>query len=140
MIFHLGMAPQSYEEMMRITENLSDKYVVGRGGSSTVYKCSLKNGHTIAIKKLYNHFSQNVHEFETELKILGNIKHRNLVSLRGFSMSSIGNFLFYDFMENGSLYDLLHGNDEIFLHLTHKNMAATIAVVMNKMFFDTCDA
>ena len=108
-IFHLGMAPQSYEEMMRVTENLSEKYVIGRGGSSTVYKCSLKNGHPIAIKKLYNHFSQNVHEFETELKTLGNIKHRNLVSLRGYSMSSIGNFLFYDFMENGSLYDLLHG-------------------------------
>uniref|UniRef100_A0A7I4BPG7 non-specific serine/threonine protein kinase n=1 Tax=Physcomitrium patens TaxID=3218 RepID=A0A7I4BPG7_PHYPA len=109
-IFHLGMAPQSYEEMMRITENLSEKYVIGRGGSSTVYRCSLKNGHPIAIKKLYNQFSQNVHEFETELRTLGNIKHRNLVTLRGFSMSSIGNFLFYDYMENGSLYDHLHGH------------------------------
>ncbi|KAG0607870.1 hypothetical protein M758_8G061500 [Ceratodon purpureus] len=109
-IFHLGMAPQSYEEMMRVTENLSEKYVIGRGGSSTVYRCSLKNGHPIAIKKLYNQFAQNVHEFETELKTLGNIKHRNLVTLRGYSMSSIGNFLFYDYMENGSLYDHLHGH------------------------------
>jgi serine/threonine protein kinase len=116
------MAPQSYEEMMRVTENLSEKYVIGRGGSSTVYKCSLKNGHPIAIKKLYNHFSQNVHEFETELKTLGNIKHRNLVSLRGYSMSSIGNFLFYDFMENGSLYDLLHGTT------THKQLSRSLQV------------
>uniref|UniRef100_A0A7I4FAR6 Protein kinase domain-containing protein n=1 Tax=Physcomitrium patens TaxID=3218 RepID=A0A7I4FAR6_PHYPA len=94
--FHLGMAPQSYEEMMRLTENLSEKYVAGRGGSSTVYKCTLKNGHSIAIKKL--------------VKTLGNIKHRNVVSLRGYSMSSAGNFLFYDFMEYGSLYDHLHGH------------------------------
>ncbi|XP_024360454.1 uncharacterized protein [Physcomitrium patens] len=108
-IFHLGMAPQSYEEMMQITENLSEKYVIARGGSSTVYRCSLRNGHPIAIKKLYNQFSQNVNEFETELITLGNIKHRNLVTLRGFSMSSIGNFLFYDCMDNGSLYDNLHG-------------------------------
>jgi len=104
------MAPQSYDEMMRLTENLSEKHVIGRGGSSTVYRCSLKNGHPIAIKKLYNQFAQNVHEFETELKTLGNIKHRNLVTLRGYSMSAIGNFLFYDYMENGSLYDHLHGN------------------------------
>lgn len=103
------MAPQSYEEMMQITENLSEKYVIARGGSSTVYRCSLRNGHPIAIKKLYNQFSQNVNEFETELITLGNIKHRNLVTLRGFSMSSIGNFLFYDCMDNGSLYDNLHG-------------------------------
>jgi serine/threonine protein kinase len=110
-VFHLGMAPQSYDEMMRLTENLSEKYVIGRGGSSKVYRCCLKNGHPIAIKKLYNQFSQNVHEFETELKTLGNIKHRNLVTLRGYSMSSgVGNFLFYDFMENGSLYDHLHGH------------------------------
>lgn len=108
-ILNLGMAPQSYDEMMRLTENLSEKYVIGRGGSSTVYRCYLKNGHPIAIKRLYNQFAQNVHEFETELKTLGTIKHRNLVTLRGYSMSSIGNFLFYDYMENGSLHDHLHG-------------------------------
>jgi len=108
-IFHLGMAPQSYEEMMRLTENLGEKFVIGRGGSSKVYRCCLKNGHPIAVKKLFNQFSQDVHEFENELKTLGNIKHRNLVTLRGYSMSSIGNFLFYDYMENGSLYDQLHG-------------------------------
>jgi len=108
-IFHLGMAPQSYDEMMRLTENLGEKYVIGRGGSSKVYRCCLKNGHPIAVKKLFNQFSQDVHEFENELKTLGNIKHRNLVTLRGYSMSSIGNFLFYDYMENGSLYDHLHG-------------------------------
>jgi serine/threonine protein kinase len=102
------MAPQSFEEMLRLTENLSEKYVVGRGGSSTVYKCTLKNGHSIAIKKLLS-CPQNIHEFENELNTLGNIKHRNIVCLRGYSMSAAGNFLFYDFMENGSLYDLLHG-------------------------------
>ena len=107
--FHLGLAPQSFEEMMRLTENLSEKYVVGRGGSSTVYRCTLKNGHSVAIKKLFNYHPQNIHEFETELKTLGNIKHRNVVSLRGYSMSSAGNFLLYDYMEFGSLYDHLHG-------------------------------
>jgi len=111
--FHLGMAPQSFEEMLRLTENLSEKYVAGRGGSSTVYKCTLKNGHSIAIKKLFNYYPQNIQEFETELKTLGNIKHRNIVSLRGYSMSTAGNFLFYDFMEYGSLYDHLHGTWEL---------------------------
>ncbi|KAK6119633.1 hypothetical protein DH2020_046619 [Rehmannia glutinosa] len=48
-------------------------------------------------------------EFETELETVGSIKHRNLVSLQGYSLSPSGNLLFYDYMENGSLWDLLHG-------------------------------
>ncbi|KAJ7544401.1 hypothetical protein O6H91_09G077700 [Diphasiastrum complanatum] len=108
-VFHMDMAYHTHEDIMRITDNLNERFLVGRGASSTVYKCTLKNAKCIAIKKLYNHHPQNVHEFETELETLGHIKHRNLVSLHGYSLSSSANLLFCDFMENGSLWDLLHG-------------------------------
>ncbi|TKY45057.1 LRR receptor serine/threonine-protein kinase ERL1 [Spatholobus suberectus] len=47
-------------------------------------------------------------EFETELETICSIRHRNLVTLRGYALTPNGNLLFYDYMENGSLWDLLH--------------------------------
>ncbi|KAL7112281.1 hypothetical protein ACP275_05G142700 [Erythranthe tilingii] len=107
-ILHMNMALHVYEDIMRMTENLSEKYIIGYGASSTVYKCVLKNCRPVAVKKLYCH-PHCLKEFETELETVGSIKHRNLVSLQGFSLSPSGNLLFYDYMENGSLWDLLHG-------------------------------
>ncbi|CAI9096710.1 OLC1v1032913C2 [Oldenlandia corymbosa var. corymbosa] len=108
-ILHMNMALHVYEDIMRMTENLSEKYIIGYGASSTVYKCVLKNCKPVAIKKLYSNYPQSLKEFETELETVGSIKHRNLVSLQGYSLSPSGNLLFYDYMENGSLWDLLHG-------------------------------
>ncbi|XP_057959901.1 LRR receptor-like serine/threonine-protein kinase ERECTA [Malania oleifera] len=108
-ILHMNMALHVYEDIMRMTENLSEKYIIGYGASSTVYKCVLKNCKPVAIKRLYSHYPQCLKEFETELETIGSIKHRNLVSLQGYSLSPSGNLLFYDYMENGSLWDLLHG-------------------------------
>ncbi|KAK3027502.1 hypothetical protein RJ639_040217 [Escallonia herrerae] len=108
-ILHMNMALHVYEDIMRMTENLSEKYIIGYGASSTVYKCVLKNCRPVAVKKLYSHYPQCLKEFETELETVGSIKHRNLVSLQGYSLSPSGNLLFYDYMENGSLWDVLHG-------------------------------
>ncbi|KAL0533302.1 hypothetical protein IC582_030115 [Cucumis melo] len=108
-VLHMDMAVHTFEDIMRSTENLSEKYIIGYGASSTVYKCSLKNSRPIAIKRLYNHYAHNLREFETELGTIGSIRHRNLVSLHGYSLSPCGKLLFYDYMENGSLWDLLHG-------------------------------
>ncbi|KAG8077024.1 hypothetical protein GUJ93_ZPchr0006g44884 [Zizania palustris] len=107
-ILHMNMALLVYEDIITMTENLSEKYIIGYGASSTVYKCVLKNRKPVAIKKLYAHYPQSLKEFETELETVGSIKHRNLVSLQGYSLSPVGNLLFYDYMENGSLWDILH--------------------------------
>ena len=116
-ILHMNMALHVYEDIMRMTENLSEKYIIGYGASSTVYKCVLKNCKPVAIKRIYSHFPQCIKEFETELETVGSIKHRNLVSLQGYSLSPYGHLLFYDYMDNGSLWDLLHGKSKLFLFL-----------------------
>ncbi|KAG0469216.1 hypothetical protein HPP92_018544 [Vanilla planifolia] len=108
-ILHMNMALHVYDDIMRMTENLSEKYIIGYGASSTVYKCVLKNCRPVAIKRIYSQYPQSLKEFETELETIGSIKHRNLVSLQGYSLSPFGNLLFYDYMENGSLWDHLHG-------------------------------
>lgn len=110
----MNMALHVYEDIMRMTENLSEKYIIGYGASSTVYKCVLKNCKPVAIKRMYSNYPQSLKVFETELETVGSIKHRNLVSLQGYSLSPFGNLLFYDYMENGSLWDLLHGKPRLF--------------------------
>ncbi|KAH6761284.1 ERECTA-like 1 [Perilla frutescens var. frutescens] len=112
-VLHMDMAIHTYEDIMRLTENLSERYIIGYGASSTVYKCVLKNSRPIAIKRLYTQFPHDSREFETELETVGSIRHRNLVSLHGYSLSPQGNLLFYDYMENGSLWDLLHGHSKV---------------------------
>ncbi|XP_006858024.3 LRR receptor-like serine/threonine-protein kinase ERL1 isoform X2 [Amborella trichopoda] len=108
-ILHMDMAVYTYEDIMRFTENLSEKFIIGYGASSTVYKCMLKNSKPLAIKRIYTQYPHNIREFETELVTIGSIRHRNVVSLHAYSLSPHGNLLFYDYMENGSLWDLLHG-------------------------------
>ncbi|KAL8557025.1 hypothetical protein ACS0TY_004484 [Phlomoides rotata] len=111
-VLHMDMAIHTYEDIMRLTENLSEKYIIGYGASSTVYKCVLKNSRPIAIKRLYAQYPHDCREFETELETVGSIRHRNLVTLHGYSLSPQGNLLFYDYMQNGSLWDLLHGKSK----------------------------
>ncbi|CAN4085246.1 unnamed protein product [Withania somnifera] len=107
-VLHMDMAIHTYDDIMRITENFSEKFIIGYGASSAVYKCVLKDSRPIAVKRLYT-THPTLREFETELETIGSIRHRNLVSLHGYSLSPHGNLLFYDYMENGSLWDLLHG-------------------------------
>ncbi|KAF6160360.1 hypothetical protein GIB67_019129 [Kingdonia uniflora] len=108
-VLQMDLKGYTCEDIMRISENLNEKYIVGYGASSTVYKCVLKNSKAIAIKRLYTQYPHNLREFQSEYDTVGSIRHRNLVSLLGFSLSPNGNLLFYDYMPNGSLWDLLHG-------------------------------
>ncbi|XP_047167133.1 LRR receptor-like serine/threonine-protein kinase ERL1 [Vigna umbellata] len=112
-VLHMDMAIHTLDDIMRSTENLNEKYIIGYGASSTVYKCVLKNSRPIAIKRLYNQHPHNLREFETELETVGSIRHRNLVTLHGYALTPDGNLLFYDYMANGSLWDLLHGPSKV---------------------------
>ncbi|WVZ02935.1 hypothetical protein V8G54_023741 [Vigna mungo] len=103
-ILHMGLANHTLDDIMRVTENLSENYIVGYGASGTVYKCALQNFRPIAIKRLHNQHQHNSSEFETELETIGSIRHRNLVTLYGYALTPNGNLLFYDYMENGSLW------------------------------------
>ncbi|CAI0547167.1 unnamed protein product [Linum tenue] len=109
-VLHMDMAFHTFDDILSYTENFNEKFIIGCGASGTVFKCVLKNSRPLAIKRLYNHkHPYNLREFQTELETIGSIRHRNIVSLHAYALSPSGNLLFYDYMENGSLYDLLHG-------------------------------
>jgi serine/threonine protein kinase len=49
-------------------------------------------------------------EFVAELATLANIKHQNLVSLKGCCVEGAKRYLVYDYMENNSLHHTFLGN------------------------------
>ncbi|KAM0889562.1 hypothetical protein ACQ4PT_027633 [Festuca glaucescens] len=129
-ILNMNMALHVYEDIMRMTENLSEKYIIGYGASSTVYKCVLKNCTPVAVKKLYAQYPQSLKQFQTELETVGSIKHRNLVSLQGYSLSPVGNLLFYEYMENGSLWDVLHDTCDNTSYTARKQISQFVLLQM----------
>ncbi|RVW37929.1 putative L-type lectin-domain containing receptor kinase VII.2 [Vitis vinifera] len=73
-------------------------------GNGKVYKGVLEGGAEIAVKRISHENDQGMREFVAEISSLGRLKHRCLVSLRGWCKRENGSFmLVYDYMENGSL-------------------------------------
>lgn len=101
-------------ELEQATNGFSQKNLIGQGGFGVVYKGTLLDGAEVAVKQLLDLDSKGDDEFKNEALIISKIRHRNLLPLRGFCVSSDRfhgrrRFLVYDFMPNGSL------NDHIFI-------------------------
>lgn len=75
-----------------------------------MYKLVLDDMTAFAVKKLTRVGGPECERgFERELATLADIKHRNLITLRGYYTTPDINFLLYDLMSNGNLDSLLHG-------------------------------
>lgn len=82
---------------------------LGRGGFGTVYKTTLRDGQPVAIKKLtVSSLVKSQVEFEREVKMLGKLRHRNLVALKGYYWTPSLQLLIYEFVSGGNLHKQLH--------------------------------
>ncbi|KAG2724303.1 hypothetical protein I3760_01G010500 [Carya illinoinensis] len=94
------------------THNFDPKLLIGEGGFGKVYKGTLQNGMTVAVKRSDPKHGQGLPEFETEVLVLSKIRHRHLVSLIGYCEERSEMILVYEFMENGTLRDHLYDQNE----------------------------
>ncbi|XWS55416.1 hypothetical protein CRYUN_Cryun10bG0172200 [Craigia yunnanensis] len=113
LLFRNGAAKQDYkwEDIMQVTKYLSDEFVIGSGGSGTIYKAELLMEETVAIKKISWKDDLLLHgSFKREIRTLGSIRHRHLVKLMRYCSNKVAglNLLIYQYMENGSVWDWLH--------------------------------
>ncbi|PON44642.1 Serine/threonine protein kinase [Parasponia andersonii] len=96
-----------------ILECVKDNNVIGRGGAGIVYRGTMPNGENVAVKKLLgiNKLGSSHHDngLTAEIQTLGKIRHRNIVRLLAFCSNRETNLLVYEYMENGSLGEVLHG-------------------------------
>ncbi|KAI9100226.1 hypothetical protein K1719_024444 [Acacia pycnantha] len=105
-----GAINYSYMDLKFATKNFSAENKLGEGGFGAVYKGTLKNGKVVAVKKLTLRHSNKVEEeFESEVKLISNVHHRNLVRLLGYCSKGSERILVYEYMKNTSLDKFLFG-------------------------------
>ncbi|OMO62593.1 hypothetical protein CCACVL1_22730 [Corchorus capsularis] len=111
--FYIPGLPQKfdYEELEVATDNF--KTQIGAGGFGAVYKGTLPDKTVVAVKKITNPGIQGKKEFCTEIAVIGNIHHVNLVKLRGFCAQGRQRFLVYEYMNRGSLDRTLFGSGPV---------------------------
>ncbi|XP_074582300.1 cysteine-rich receptor-like protein kinase 2 [Curcuma longa] len=110
-----------YRDLKNATNNFSEKNKLGEGGFGDVYKGQLKNGRTVAVKRLaIAQTSRARADFHSEVKLISNIHHRNLVRLLGYSSKRDDFLLVYEYMANGSLDKFIFGDKHGFLNWSQR--------------------
>ncbi|KAI5063171.1 hypothetical protein GOP47_0021718 [Adiantum capillus-veneris] len=104
-----GLPSYPYRDLQKATNNFTSK--LGEGAFGPVYKAIMPQGGTFAIKVLSSESKQGEREFLTEVALLGRLHHRNLVNLMGYCAEKGHRILVYEYMSNGSLAELLYGDD-----------------------------
>lgn len=97
----------TYKQLRNATDDFSPANKIGEGGFGSVYKGRLKDGRTAAIKVLSAESKQGVREFLAEINVISEIEHENLVKLYGCCVQENHRILVYNYLENGSLEQLL---------------------------------
>ncbi|KAL5207726.1 hypothetical protein ABZP36_032161 [Zizania latifolia] len=69
-------------DILKSTNNFDQANIIGCGGFGLVYKATLPDGATIAIKRLSGDFGQMEREFKAEVETLSKAQHPNLVLLQ----------------------------------------------------------
>ncbi|KAG6482112.1 L-type lectin-domain containing receptor kinase SIT2-like [Zingiber officinale] len=100
----------SYKDLYDATNGFRDRELLGVGGFGRVYKGLLPSSKSeVAVKKVSYESKQGIREFIAEIVSLGRLRHRNIVQLLGYCRRRGELMLVYDYMPNGSLDKLLHG-------------------------------
>lgn len=108
-----GPVTYRYKDLKSATKNFNDENKLGEGGFGDVYKGTLKNGKVVAVKKLILGNSGKMDEqFESEVKLISNVHHRNLVRLLGCCSKGQERILVYEYMANSSLDRFLFGENK----------------------------
>ncbi|RCV19730.1 LOW QUALITY PROTEIN: hypothetical protein SETIT_3G408600v2 [Setaria italica] len=92
----------TYGELDAATDGF--KWQIGCGGFGSVFRGELPDRSTVAVKRMNGlGAGQGRREFLTEIAVIGNVHHVNLVKLRGFCAEGARQLLVYEFMNRGSL-------------------------------------
>ncbi|KAI3975383.1 hypothetical protein MKX01_004470 [Papaver californicum] len=102
MVLFNGCLDLSVDDLLKSSAEL-----LGKGSFGTTYKVMMNNGYLVVVKRIRERKKKEIDGF---LKEIGELRHKNLSSLRGYYASKGELLLVYDYFSNGSLYSLLHGN------------------------------
>ncbi|XP_010026580.2 L-type lectin-domain containing receptor kinase IX.1 [Eucalyptus grandis] len=106
-----GAAPRRfrYTDLVAATNNFNEERKLGEGGFGAVYRGYLVSLDAAVAVKRISRGSKQGKEFITEVKVISNLRHRNLVQLIGWCHEANELLLVYEYMPNGSLDTHLFG-------------------------------
>ncbi|XP_077235997.1 receptor protein kinase TMK1-like [Tasmannia lanceolata] len=105
----------SIQVLRTMTNNFSEKNILGRGGFGTVYKGELQDGTKVAVKRMESGVisGKGLKEFTSEIAVLTKVRHRHLVALLGYCLDGNERLLVYEYMPQGTLGDHLFNWKEL---------------------------
>ncbi|XP_071738691.1 probable LRR receptor-like serine/threonine-protein kinase At3g47570 [Rutidosis leptorrhynchoides] len=123
----------SYDQLLKATDGFYEANLIGKGGSSCVYKGVLEHvDKFVAVKVLHLQIRGAHKNFIRECEAWLSIRHRNLlkiitscssVDFQGHDFKALG----YEFMPNGSLHDWLHSS----VHASRLNLLQRINILID---------
>ncbi|GKE32158.1 kinase-like domain, phloem protein 2-like protein, partial [Tanacetum coccineum] len=93
----------SLEDITLATQSFSQDNLIGHGDFGNVYRGHTHGHNIIAAKRLDTKSAQGEAEFMTELKILMEYKHENVIGLLGYSDEEDEKIIVYQYASKGSL-------------------------------------
>ncbi|GKV44213.1 hypothetical protein SLEP1_g51412 [Rubroshorea leprosula] len=132
--FEMGTGPRrfSYQDLASATNDFSQDRKLGEGGFGAVYKGYLADvDMLIAVKKFSKGSKQGKKEYTAEVKIISQLRHRNLVQLIGWCHERSEFLLVYEFMSNGSLDSHLFGKRSPFpWHIRYRTTLGLASAIL----------
>ncbi|XP_021620135.1 wall-associated receptor kinase-like 20 [Manihot esculenta] len=104
------------KDIKKATNSFSKDRILGSGGFGEVYKGELQDGTVVAIKLAKVGNVKSTQQVLNEVGILSQVNHKNLVRLLGCCVEGEQPLMVYEYISNGALHDLLHGNSSTFLN------------------------
>ncbi|KAK8524705.1 hypothetical protein V6N13_015716 [Hibiscus sabdariffa] len=102
----------NYKELEEATNGFKEE--LGRGSFGIVYKGIIKTDSEdltrVAVKKLDRVVQDTDKEFRTEVNVIAQTHHRNLVKLLGYCDEGQSRMLVYEYLSNGTLASFLFGD------------------------------
>lgn len=93
--------------------------LMGQGRLGSTYKTMLESGLVVTVKRLKEKNGLSRKEFIQQMQLLGNMRHDNLVEILSIYNSKEEKLVVYEYVQGGSLFELLHGIGFFFLPFSH---------------------
>ncbi|XP_058750895.1 protein STRUBBELIG-RECEPTOR FAMILY 3-like isoform X1 [Vicia villosa] len=100
--------------LQQYTNSFSQENLIGEGTLGSVYRAELPDGKLLAVKKLDTRAfkDQTDEQFLQLVSSISKIQHVNIAKLVGYCAEYNQRLLIYEYCNNGTLQDALHGDDE----------------------------
>ncbi|OEL26552.1 Pollen receptor-like kinase 3 [Dichanthelium oligosanthes] len=84
--------------------------VLGNGTLGSAYKAAMRNGFTVAVKRMRDMNRVGRNEFEQHIHMLGELSHPNVLPPVGYHYRKEEKLIVSEYMSRGSLLYILHGD------------------------------